>query len=226
MATMSAAALVVQAVLVLPALAIEPIPEPPGPIRVVRDLEAIDIGVARPLGLAYLPGRSLIVVGDSAAGGPASTLVKLDDGSAAPATADAALDTVNLTADPASDRILAFDAARGELIDASADRSARNADPLRRQVLPAGPRPDAAGSAIDPRTGALLILDGRSRAIVRIGRGEAGEALPPFAGPVTTLPLSIPTGRLRGLARGARSDHLRGDDQHGARSRRCPIVGT
>jgi len=168
----------------------------------IRVLDAVEVGstltgefgFARPAGLAYVPAKNLLLV---AATGPDRTrLLRLGP-------FEDALGTITLPK-ISSPSTLAWDPVRSQLtaVDGkkrvtvrSADLSAKKPAAHRDDIKSLRLR-DAQGATFDPRTGTWLILDSRSRAIVRVPPAEAGVEKP------SRVSLAkLGKGRLRGLAR-------------------------
>jgi hypothetical protein len=173
MAITTMAAMVVQTALVLPALAGEPGTPSSGPVRIARDLAGSAIGVSRPVGLAYVPGVGLLTTGPSRTGGTEASWTNVDDESTRPVVADPALGTVNITADSRTGGILVYEATSGDLVSVGHD--GRPDGRVKHGLLANGLK-HAAGIAVDPSTGALWLLDGRDRTIVRIEPRQASRA--------------------------------------------------
>lgn len=153
-----------------------------------------EFGFARPTGLAYVPSKKLLLV---AATGPDRTrLLRID-------RFDDALGTfaVPKISNPST---LAWDPAGAQLtaVDGKKRVSVHGADlavmkPRTHRVDIQHLRLGAAqGATFDPVSGAWLVLDSRSRAIVRVPPGEAGSVKPSRVSLASLGP-----GRLRGLAR-------------------------
>ena len=168
----------------------------------VRVLDAVEVGstltgefgFARPTGLAYVPGKKLLLV---AASGPGRTrLLRIGP-------FEEALGAFNLPK-ISNTSTLAFDPFRLQLtaIDGKKRITVNAVDLEAKQ--PTSQRADvrnlqlenAQGASFDPKSGTWLVLDSGARAIVRV----------PAAGGVYRRPIrvslaSLGDGRLRGLAR-------------------------
>lgn len=167
----------------------------------VRVLDAVEVGstltgefgFARPTGLAYVPGKRLLLV---AAAGPQRTRL-LRIGPFENAHGSLAVPKISNPStfawDPVHAQLTAVDGKKRVAVraaDLSASRPATSRTDIRNLRL-RGPQ----GATFDPRSGDWLILDSRSRAIVRVPTADGGTK-------TSRVSLQrLEPGRLRGLAR-------------------------
>lgn len=167
----------------------------------VRVLDAVEVGstltgefgFARPTGLAYVPAKKLLLVAST--GADRTRLLRIDRFEDALGTL-----AVPKISNPST---LAWDPVRAELaaVDGKKRVSVRSADlnakkpATHRADIESLRLRDAQGAAFDPKTGAWLILDNSTRAIVRVP-SAAGDGKPSRVSLAKLGP-----GRLRGLAR-------------------------
>ena len=168
----------------------------------VRVVDAVEVGsiltgefgVARPTGLAYVPTKKLLLV--AATGTDRTRLLRID-------RFEDALGTLSVPkiSNPSA---LAWDPVRAQLtaVDGKKRVSVNSADlnaskpAIHRADIESLRLRDAQGATFDPRSGAWLVLDSRSRTILRVPSEEAGNEKP------TRVSLAkLGAGRLRGLAR-------------------------
>jgi sugar lactone lactonase YvrE len=167
----------------------------------IRVQEAVEVGstltgefgFARPTGLAYVPGRRLLLV---AAAGPQGTRL-LRIGPFEDAKGSLAVPKISnpstIAWDPVRSQLTAVDG-RKRVTVRSADLGSKR--PAMRRTDISGLRlRSAQGATFDPRSGAWLVLDSRARTIVHVP-SAAGNAKP------SQVSLRrLESGRLRGLAR-------------------------
>jgi DNA-binding beta-propeller fold protein YncE len=154
-----------------------------------------EFGFARPTGLAYVPGKRVLLV---AATGPQGTRL-LRIGPFEDAKGSLAVPKISnpstIAWDPVRSQLTAVDG-RKRVAVRSADLSSRRPATRRTDISDLRLR-SAQGATFDPRTGAWLVLDSRARAIVRVPSAEGGAGAKPSRVSLRRLE----PGRLRGLAR-------------------------
>jgi len=152
-----------------------------------------EFGFPRPTGLAYVPAKRLLLV---AATGPDRTrLLRIDrfEDALGVFAVPKISNPSTLAWDPVGAQLTAVDGKKRVSVH-GADLSARK--PRTQRVDIRHLRLGAAqGATFDPVSGAWLVLDSRSRAIVRVPAGEAR------AKPSRVSLAKLGPGRLRGLAR-------------------------
>jgi Bacterial Ig domain len=170
---------------------VQPASGEPLPVSELRSIPTQDFGAPRPTGLAARDDGSLLVAQERSG---RTALVGLSPAEDPQATLELPplTDPESLAFDPARDRLVALD--RGDLITV-ADAGLRARRPAPRRVE-ADLRPvDPRGATFDPATGTWFVLDGRTRAILRVPM-VAGSP-----GPARRIALSNLIGnRLEGLA--------------------------
>ena len=179
----------------------------PSPMRQKQAIRTAPLGVARPGGIAYLPGADLFALASTRpdAGGPSLTLMTKFREPAGTVTLPFAIHEARAMAfDPHGDRLLVLDVAAGALYAVPA--APGGLDPTRAVRLEA-PRAGLirpVGMAVDAATGEVFVLDRLSRRIMRFTPGEAGQA--PEARWIGLGPLTA--GDLAGLAYDSGRRHL------------------
>ncbi len=152
-----------------------------------------EFGFARPTGLAYVPGKGLLLV---AAAGPQRTRL-LRIGPFEDALGSLAVPKISNPStfawDPVHAQLTAVDGKKRVAVRAT-DLSASRPPTQRTDIASLRLR-GAQGATFDPRSGAWLVLDSRARAIVRVPFADGG------AKPSRVSLRKLGPGRLRGLAR-------------------------
>jgi DNA-binding beta-propeller fold protein YncE len=167
----------------------------------VRVLDAVEVGstltgefgFARPTGLAYVPGKRLLLV---AAAGPQRTRL-LRIGRFEDAHGSLAVPKISNPStfawDPVRAHLTAVDGKKLVAVRSS-DLSASRPATQRTDIASLRLR-SAQGATFDPRSGSWFVLDSRARAIVRVPSADGG------AKPSRISLQRLEPGRLRGLAR-------------------------
>lgn len=160
----------------------------------VRSTLTGEFGFARPTGLAYVPAKRLLLV--AAPGGPRTRLLRLGpfEDVLGTLTVPKISNPSTLAFDPVLAKLTAVDGKKRVTVR-SADLSRKKPVPDRVDIKSLRLR-DAQGATFDPKSGAWLLLDSGSRAIVRVPSAEDGNRRP------SRVSLArLGAGRLRGLAR-------------------------
>ncbi len=180
----------------------------PPAFRRARQLEAAELGISQPAGLAWSrkAGSFLVLPGP----GAATELAWIGHGEeriGTQALGVALPDAGSVAFDNKAHRLLAFDARGRQLIEIRAD-AVGVPDPATLTHIPArqlGIR-EARGMAVDPVTGRLFLLDGPTGRIAVVEPDRRGNLQ---RGSVAQLELgSLGRGALRGLAFDPESGHL------------------
>ena len=164
-----------------PAANVERQPSSEGGIRLARVMEPKRSEFANPTGLAFQPEGSVLLIVGREPGAPSGSstqvgLATLGEETVGFVGLDVGIaDPVNLTVDPGLGRLIAFDAARQELVEVDLGPGAALDDgTVARYDASAFGVPGPSGLAVDPRSGRLYLLDAASGRIVTVapdGRG-------------------------------------------------------
>ncbi|HXG40436.1 MAG TPA: hypothetical protein VNJ28_05790, partial [Candidatus Limnocylindrales bacterium] len=174
-----------------------------------RRIPASDVGLTRPIGLAYLPAARALLVLEGASSG---RIVSVDEDDLGAVELGAALPDPTLVAfDARGARLLAADSTTGELLELGTDRIGRPTSAGRRLPAAALEVGRITGLAVDA-AGRLHVLDGARGRVLRVTPGSDGSLDLEAAasqGRVQTIALAGPArGDLRGLSVSPVDGHL------------------
>jgi K319-like protein len=178
--------------------------------RQARGMHTPELSIPRPAGLAFSPSGDLFFVLGSP-GGTVALMTRSWEAAGSLSLPPLQTDPINMTYDGHAGRLLIFDDATGRLMAIPAPDGIP--DPSGAgwlELPPVGPL-RARGLAVDPADGALFILDGLGRRIVRIALEPNGGSGWPGPGrwEFSVIPLAgIEGADLRGLAFDPGSGHL------------------
>jgi hypothetical protein len=178
-------------------------------LRRVRVIETSELGVDRPLGLAFSRrAGNLLVLQQGESANPDVLLLGSEAQSAAALRLAANIaDSINVAFDNKAHRLVFYDGGSRQLIAVAAGRDGVP-DPRTLTRIPAGSYgvEDARGMTADAVTGRLFLLDGASQRVVVV-EPDAREGLERAT--ISSLSLSgIGSNELRGLAFDPSSGHL------------------
>lgn len=188
-----------------------------GFVRVERTLDSGDMGLERPVGLAYAQGPDRLYVVEAPGETPVDVVAVTaqEERIESVRVAVSQMDPLNVAYDPVGERLLLLDSASDEIVAvAVAEDGTLQPDPASAARYPIGALDlrEPRGMAVDPRDGALYILDAALSDVVRLAPGAGGDldaASAVDAGRVSRVDLSSAgLYDLRGLAMHPTTGHL------------------
>jgi len=187
------------------------LPDRTASLRQARPMHTFKLGIGRPSGLTYFPGAGIFLILKTPDADPEGVdadmvgmMTSLEESAGSFRLPVSIPDPMNVAFDGRFNRLLLLDASSRQLLEIPTGSSGvLDVSAARRYEVPQFAPLAARGMTVDPVSGSLFILDGRTQRVIRISpdslQGDASAAL--RYGRVSDIPLpQLDRADLRGIA--------------------------